>query len=144
MPQAVTQLPTGIRAFNSVSPADASETEILFVKGGDGSQLSLVEIDGHTTAETTFRVYSVPRGFAAPQQIAEFSVAGAGRFNKKFSKVLGAVDEVPVTNLPFKAAQDLGVLGGGGIRITVAITGGGTCEMGATLDKRLDGPFELA
>ena len=143
MAQNTTSLPTGIRAFNSVSPVAATETEILFVKGGDGSQLSLVEIDGTTSAATTVKVYSVAQGFATPLQVGE-ALFAAGKFNRKFSKIFSAVDEVIPQNLPFRAAQSMGLIGGGGIRITVSIVGGGSCQMGATLDKRVDGPFELS
>lgn len=118
-------------------------TEVIFAKPGNGGQFSLEEIDGQISATATVRVYAVPTGGAAAQQIGAVSLA-AGRFNHKFVSMLGAADSVPVTNLPYKVAVDRGVLGGGGIRITVQFAVSGNVQMGAIFDRRHDGPFDMA
>jgi hypothetical protein len=142
MAQVQTALPTGVRAFNSVTVGDTTETEVIFAKPGDGGQFSLEEIDGQNSAIATIRVYAVPVGNAAPQQIGQVSLA-AGKFNHKFISMLGAPDSVPVINLPYKAAQSMGIIGGGGIRITVQFAVSGTISMGAIFDRRHDGPFDM-
>jgi hypothetical protein len=141
MAQTSTVMPTGIRAFNTVVVAGAAETEVLFVKGGDGQQLSLESIDGSSTATAVLRIYSVSQGFATPAQIGQTNLP-VGSFNTTFVGMVTAPDEVIPQRLPFKAAVANGVLGNGGLRITVQYVGGGTLSIGANVDRRLDGPFE--
>lgn len=142
MAQVNTTLPTGIRAFNGSVAVAGPEQEVLFVKGGDGSQLKLVELDGNTSADATISVYSVQRGGAAPAQIAAF-FAAAGNFNQKLKLALGMPDEVAPQNTPYRAMVNLGMIGQGGIRITAAIVGGGTISIAATADRRVDGPYDF-
>lgn len=143
MAQVNTTLPTGIRAFNAAVAVAGPEQEVLFVKGGDGGQLKLVEVDGHTTASSTIKVYSVQKGFATPAPIATFLVTAPGNFNQKLKLALGQVDEVIPLNTPFRAATNLGMIGQGGIRITATLVGGGTISIGATTDRRVDGPYDF-
>lgn len=141
MAQTSTTMPTGIRAFNTLVVVGAGETEILFVKGGDGQQLSLESIDGTSSATAVLRIYSVARGGATPAQIGQTNLP-VGGFNTSFVGMVTAPDEVIPQTLPFKAAVSMGVLGNGGLRITVQYVGGGTLSIGANCDRRLDGPFE--
>lgn len=141
MAQTSTTMPTGIRAFNTVVAVGAVETEVLFVKGGDGQQLSLESIDGTSNITGILRIYSVARGGATPAQIGQYNLP-LGGFNTSFVGMVTAPDEVIPQTLPFKAAVSMGVLGNGGLRITVQYTVGGTLSIGANCDRRLDGPFE--
>lgn len=144
MAQVNTTLPTGIRAANIAVAVAGPEQEILLVKGGDGGQLKLVEVDGHTSADAIIRVYSVQKGFATPLQLATFAATAAvGNFNQKMKLVVGQVDEVAPLSVPFLAAKNLGMIGQGGIRITAEIAGGGTISMAATTDRRVDGPYDF-
>lgn len=143
MAQVTTVLPSGTRAFIDATIPDTTETEVLFIKSNDGGQLSLEEIDGISLEDGVIRVYAVAKGGATPLQLAERGVTFNTPFNFKFKGVYAFPDELVPNPLPFRAAQNMGLIGGGGIRITIQLVDNASVQIGATCDRRVDGPFTL-
>lgn len=141
MPQVTTTLPTGVRVFNSVTLPAGQETDLVSILAGDGGQLTLEQLDGTASGATKLRVYSVVRGVRS--QVAEVDVSG--QFLHKFEGgVITQPDDFVPNPLPFAQAVSFGLVGSGGIVVTGQNTAGGTIQIGATADRRIDGPFEVA
>jgi hypothetical protein len=139
MPQNTTALPTGTRAFNAVT-ADTTEAVALFVSNTDGGQLALKELDGVSAGAVTIRVYGVNPDNSATQ-LAQF-VTPTGNFNEKYKGgVFANPQEFLNQKISLKGAQNLGLLGTSGIRVTVQAAAPLAISLGAMLDRRIDGPI---
>jgi hypothetical protein len=138
MPQNTTSLPTGTRAFNAVT-ANTTEAEAIFVSNTDGGLLALKEIDGVSAGAVTIRVYAVNVD-KSPTQLAQFVVNGV--FNEKIKGgAFGTADEFVNQKISVKGAENLGLKGASGIRITTQSSGPVAISLGATFDRRVDGPI---
>lgn len=139
MPQNTTILPTGTRAFNAVT-ADAVEATAILVLNGDGGQLALEEIDGVAAGAVTVRAYAVNTD-GTTGQVYQF-LTPTGNFNQTIKGgAYDNVDEFTYQKISLKGAIALGLFGAGGLKITVQAVGPTAISLGATLDRRVDGPI---
>ena len=139
MAQNTTVLPTGTRAFNALA-ATGGEDVAIFVASGDGGQLALEAVDGTTGAATVVKVYAVNVDGSA-SQIGAMSFP-AGNFSQSIKGgMYGVVQEFLNQKISLRGAQNLGLLNTSGIRITVTAAPATAIAIGATLDRRVDGPF---
>lgn len=139
MAQNTTVLPTGVRAFNALA-ASASEVTSIFVANSDGGQLALKQIDGNAAGAVTIRVYAV-NSDGTTAQLAQF-VTPTGNFVQTFrGGAFATVDEFLTQRISQQGAQNLGLFGAGGIRITIQAGGAVAISLGAALDRRIDGPI---
>ena len=140
MAQNTTILPTGTRAFNSITKVGGAEEAIIFVANGEGGQLSLEAIDGTVSAVTVAKMYAVNVDGSATQ-IGETSLA-IGTFSQAYKGGMYAtVQEFLNQKISLRGAANLGLLNSSGIRITVTAAPGTLIALGASLDRRVDGPF---
>lgn len=143
MAQNTTALATGIRAFNALTTSGTGEDTAITVLNGDGGQLALEEVDGTVGAggTVTFRVYAIGID-GSSEQVGQFEVPASSNFSFSFKGgAYGRVDEFLNQKISVKGAQNLGLVGVGGIRITAQAGAAVSVAIGATFDRRVDGPI---
>lgn len=142
MAQTTAGLPTGIRAFNKATTlVGGGEVTAILVRAGDGGQLSLESVDGVNGGNTTtIRAYAILAD-GRTSQLYEAEVASGANFDEVVKGgVYGTVDEPP-TKTSLAGAVALGQSGIAGFKITVAAATIITVSIGATFDRRVDGPI---
>jgi len=139
MAQTTTLVGSGARAFSATTLGGSTETQVLFVANTDGGALALKQLDGFTSAAITIKVYSV-NSDGSTSQLGQFSANG--NFSQAFRG--GAFANAQEnTNLKVSAQglTNLGLLNAGGIKVTATGSSSNTISIGASLDRRVDGPI---